>query len=395
MAAPILVKLGLTVATKPKESMKIVKGVAIFLVAFLMVIGAVCNNFFAFFIGENMTAVKQDITKTNSYSQIMEIYVDYMEDVVKPELQERRDKLYYFYNWEWLLQIEQGTYEGGAEEVNVNILCNGVNPAYMMAYLTHISDEFKMGNTKIDKQEIIDFLDGVMEYTSRRISDTEYIICNAVATPEEAGDLFFTDPEKLQMFLISFDLYTEFVGIDNISSEGLNGAYGENIQLPDSGLGMKIPLYHQNDYKTKYGSGTIASSGCAPTSIAMVLSYLKGMQITPPNIVEFTGNKYYVPGAGSSWGIFNACAANWNATCTNLGKDKQKVLSELRAGHPVIASMGPGTFTKSGHLIVLRGINGNKFLVNDPNKSNYLKYRTDEFDMNTVFGEAKNFWSMY
>ena len=40
--------------------------------------------------------------------------------------------------------------------------------------------------------------------------------------------------------------------------------------------------------------------------------------------------------------------------------------SALEKGYPVVAHMGPGTFTKGGHYILLRGVEGEDVLVNDP-----------------------------
>ena len=45
--------------------------------------------------------------------------------------------------------------------------------------------------------------------------------------------------------------------------------------------GMQIPHYLQTDYgNIPYGGGSIASSGCGPTSFAMIASYLTGNTIT-------------------------------------------------------------------------------------------------------------------
>lgn len=52
-----------------------------------------------------------------------------------------------------------------------------------------------------------------------------------------------------------------------------------------------------------------------------------------------------------------------------LEKSPQSVLDALASGKPVIASMSPGTFTKGGHFIVIRGVTADGyFLINDPNR---------------------------
>ena len=45
----------------------------------------------------------------------------------------------------------------------------------------------------------------------------------------------------------------------------------------------------------------------------------------------------------------------------------QKIVDALASGELVVAIMGPGHFTKSGHFIVLRGVTADgKILVADP-----------------------------
>ena len=58
----------------------------------------------------------------------------------------------------------------------------------------------------------------------------------------------------------------------------------------------------------------------------------------------------------------------YGVTGSWVGKDGEKIVKALSSGHPVIAHMGKGIFTKQGHYIVLRGVTKDgKILVNDPN----------------------------
>lgn len=147
--------------------------------------------------------------------------------------------------------------------------------------------------------------------------------------------------------------------------------------------GMQIPHYLQTDYgNIPYGGGSIASSGCGPTSFAMIASYLTDTTITPADAVAWCGNSYYMPGVGTYWSYFQAAANHFGCGSVTQTSDANQVLQALSEGHPVISSQRAGLFTSGGHFIVLRGVTADsKVLVNDPNDNSSKNYINREFDM--------------
>ncbi len=159
--------------------------------------------------------------------------------------------------------------------------------------------------------------------------------------------------------------------------------------------GMQIPHYLQTDYgNIPYGGGSIASSGCGPTSFAMIASYLTGTTITPVDAVSWCGNSYYKPGVGTYWSYFAAAASHFGCGSVTQTSDANTVLKALSEGHPVISSQRAGLFTSGGHFIVLRGVTANgKVLVNDPNDSASKNYINREFDMmSEVHATSNAYW---
>lgn len=179
------------------------------------------------------------------------------------------------------------------------------------------------------------------------------------------------------------------------------GYIGDGAVIDISGEYVEngIPLFIQWDSRWgnyAYGrSGTIGSSGCGPTSLAMVVVALTGNQSVNPKVVAdwSAANGYRVEGVGTSWGLFPAGASKWGFNCQELSVFSSEISQKLREGKVLIASMGPGHFTKYGHFIVLRGITeSGKILVNDPNSSDKSK---KEWDVSIIVNEAKAVWAFW
>ena len=153
---------------------------------------------------------------------------------------------------------------------------------------------------------------------------------------------------------------------------------------------MSIPLYTQSSYsKVKYGDGTLATCGQGPTCMAMVASYKSGKTVTPEDIVELYGNKYYSKTSGTSTSIFSA-ANNFGIKSVTRTVKQSEVLKALKAGKPVISVQKKGLFTKNSTYIVLRGIDKDgKILVNSPHDTNKAIYKSS-YDLSTQIAKTSS-----
>jgi len=102
-------------------------------------------------------------------------------------------------------------------------------------------------------------------------------------------------------------------------------------------------------------------------------------------------NGYLVEGVGSSWSLMTKGAANFGLKGKELPLSENSIITTLKKGQPIIASMGPGTFTTSGHFIVLTGVDSNnKIIVNDSDSKIKSK---QAWDVDIFMKEAKNLWT--
>ena len=140
---------------------------------------------------------------------------------------------------------------------------------------------------------------------------------------------------------------------------------------------------------------TIGTSGCGPTSSAMVVSSIKG-NITPDTMANlYMQYGYRSANQGTYWSAFK-----WTADVFNIGYSEcyklDDAIAKLKDNNYIIASCNQGLFTYGGHFIVLIGVEGDYIKVYDP----YLysgKFSTSsrigkaEVKGNTVYVSIENF----
>ena len=163
--------------------------------------------------------------------------------------------------------------------------------------------------------------------------------------------------------------------------------------MPDG----EIPLFLQWDerwgYDT-YGSGMIAVTGCGPTCLSMVAVGLTGdVSLNPRAVADFAAdNGHYANGSGTAWTLMTDGAEKLGLYSRVLPLHEPTILSELRAGNPIICSVGKGDFTKDGHYIVLTGANADGTVcVNDPNS--IIRSEAD-WELDVIMGQVKNLWAL-
>lgn len=137
--------------------------------------------------------------------------------------------------------------------------------------------------------------------------------------------------------------------------------------------GMSIPYVSQLDYAEVVcvlgGKGrSVKSSGCGAACISMAVSYLTGSESPPPDeLFTWAFENGYYNGDGLSHECLADLAALYGVSSEWIQNDEKKILQALYSYHPVIAHVGPGTFTNYGHYIVLRGVDEDgRVYVNDP-----------------------------
>lgn len=156
-----------------------------------------------------------------------------------------------------------------------------------------------------------------------------------------------------------------------------------------------VPALYQTDAQwadTRYARDTLRESGCGPTCMAMVYVCLTGRkEMDPVKMCAYSENGGYVDAGATSWSFMSDGAKGLGLRSKELSADRNVIKNEVSAGHPVIAIMGPGDFTTSGHFIVICGIDEQgKAIIRDPNsEANTNK----AWSLDTIISQARNFWA--
>jgi len=133
-------------------------------------------------------------------------------------------------------------------------------------------------------------------------------------------------------------------------------------------------------YAVKGEKATIGSAGCGITCMAMVIASLVNKNITPIDTAKWSlehGYKAYKQGTyysyffpqGKAYGI-NVTQLNtsniYKSNSASAEKIRLSAINELKNGNWIIACMGKGNWTSSGHYVLCYAVDENMIYINDP-----------------------------
>ena len=156
-----------------------------------------------------------------------------------------------------------------------------------------------------------------------------------------------------------------------------------------------IPLFIQWDKRwgyDAYGNDVIGLSGCGPTCLSMiVIGLTKNQEATPDKLADYaTEHGYYEQNSGTKWSFMDEVAAVYGVQGYYIYLSKDNMQEELSQGHPLVCAMRSGDFTSQGHFIVIAGMEGDKFLVHDPNS---IERSQQLWDYDTLQYQISAIWA--
>ena len=166
----------------------------------------------------------------------------------------------------------------------------------------------------------------------------------------------------------------ESEGFEEVNDE-LAGASNEDSKNTEELIAASSQrvYYSQLDSRWRYkpytscgnSKQTIGTSGCGPTSAAMVVSSIKGV-VYPDTMADlYVKNGFRTANNGTYLSAFQWTANYYGIEFTRTS-NLDTAVNLLNNGYIMVASCGSGLFTTDGHLIAIMGISGDTLIIHDP-----------------------------
>lgn len=157
----------------------------------------------------------------------------------------------------------------------------------------------------------------------------------------------------------------------------------------------------KEDYSVKGEKTTIGASGCGPTCAAMLIETLMGKTFTPKDACAWAlkkGYKAYKQGTYYSYFVpqfkaFGIDCKQMNSASVygySTAAVHEQAFNLLKEGYYLIACMGKGLWTSSGHYIVVWWEDG-KVRINDPASTKAERLSGDPA---TFRKQVKYYWAI-
>ena len=153
-----------------------------------------------------------------------------------------------------------------------------------------------------------------------------------------------------------------------------------------------VPVLYQWDARwayTEYCGRDFGATGCCPTALSMVYMAVTGKaDVTPYVMGQLATSKGYTDDSSGTYGNFvDVAARHYRLAHRELGITVADLEDYLGRGYIMIASMGPGEFSTSGHFIVITGKTADgKLIIHDP----YSKIHTEKsWEPSTIVSQMK------
>lgn len=161
------------------------------------------------------------------------------------------------------------------------------------------------------------------------------------------------------------------------------------------------PKWRNVPYAVTGEKSTIGGAGCGPTAAAMLIYTLTEHKVTPVDTCTWALKRgYKALKQGTYYSYFVPQFKAYGLECIRLNSSRMlnvpnhkihnDALEYLKKGYYLIALMGPGTWTRSGHFVVVWEHEG-VYYINDPASKATNRMKGDNY---TFRNECRMYWAI-
>lgn len=127
---------------------------------------------------------------------------------------------------------------------------------------------------------------------------------------------------------------------------------------------------------------TIGNSGCGPTAMADIVAAWWDSSVTPVDMAALCVNAgYRTTNNGTAWGYFRYVAKKYKASQFIQTSSYTTAEAAIKNGACVICAVGPGIWTKNGHLICWWKVDDNYVYICDPGGSSAARAKSNKSNL--------------
>ncbi len=143
----------------------------------------------------------------------------------------------------------------------------------------------------------------------------------------------------------------------------------ENKEIMKISKGFYLSQNAEGNEDIPYSGGSIRTSGCGPTALAMAINYALGEKVTDAvTAAQWAKDHDFVQeNVGTVWELFKSYPKEFGLTVfEEAPTDADELEDMLKKSRVLITSMRKGDFTDGGHIIAIIGLKNNLVQVLDP-----------------------------
>lgn len=227
----LLIKLALDFIRNPEEASENIFKIVGIVVGTFLIVSILITGMISSFLNQkdasnsDLINSDYDVESTKMYKDISRVYDKFRNNMIKA-MDEREAEI-----------IKENTTYKDVETVDANgkktihkeavcdvtviKLWNDFSLAYLFAYINHASDVKSNVDYNFSDSEIYNVCKKICALKEEQSGKT-YTLYTVVAEPEDAAKILFSNDDEQQMYIVSYDLYDDFLGFTSNTYSSIN-----------------------------------------------------------------------------------------------------------------------------------------------------------------------------